>query len=110
MLAGRDRMTGRAAALTDEETQYQVDHGGQSDQAPLDAAVMELEREHVVRTLDAVRSALDDVNDALAAMERGTYGVCAPAGRRLPEERLRALPWARVCVDCEEHRSRGRRR
>ena len=33
-------------------------------------------------------------------IEDGTYGICTNCGRPISEERLEALPWAELCIDC----------
>jgi DnaK suppressor protein len=45
---------------------------------------------------------LNKVNDALARLEQGTYGNCFECGDEIAEKRLRALPFAVRCKDCEE--------
>lgn len=45
---------------------------------------------------------LRDVDEALLRIERGEYGMCANCEEHIPEKRLRALPWARYCVACQE--------
>ena len=47
---------------------------------------------------------LDNIEDALRRMEAGSYGDCASCGGEISEARLRALPFARRCKDCEELR------
>ncbi len=47
----------------------------------------------------ALEAQLKDVNDALAKMENGTYGICEKTGREIPLERLEAYPAARTVVD-----------
>jgi DnaK suppressor protein len=47
---------------------------------------------------------LNKVNDALARLEQGTYGNCFDCGEEIAEKRLRALPFAVRCKDCEEAR------
>ncbi len=47
---------------------------------------------------------LNKVNDALARLERGDYGFCYECGEEIGEKRLRALPFAVRCKDCEEAR------
>ncbi len=42
---------------------------------------------------------LKDVNDALAKMEAGKYGVCEKTGEEIPTDRLEAYPAARTLVD-----------
>jgi RNA polymerase-binding transcription factor len=45
---------------------------------------------------------LNKVNDALARLEQGDYGYCFECGEEIAEKRLRALPFAVRCKDCEE--------
>src|SRR3954470_24342755 len=45
---------------------------------------------------------LNKVDDALARLEQGTYGNCFECGDEIAEKRLRALPFAVRCKDCEE--------
>lgn len=41
---------------------------------------------------------LKDVNNALEKIEKGTYGICEKCGGPIEEERLRAVPEARLCM------------
>ena len=45
---------------------------------------------------------LNKVNDALVRLEQGDYGNCFDCGEEIAEKRLRALPFAVRCKDCEE--------
>ena len=47
---------------------------------------------------------LNKVNDALMRLEQGDYGYCFECGEEIGEKRLRALPFAVRCKDCEEQR------
>jgi RNA polymerase-binding transcription factor len=47
---------------------------------------------------------LNKINDALSRLEQGTYGNCFECGEEIGEKRLRALPFAVRCKDCEEAR------
>lgn len=47
---------------------------------------------------------LNKINDALARLEHGNYGDCFDCGEEIAEKRLRALPFAVRCKDCEEAR------
>jgi DnaK suppressor protein len=47
---------------------------------------------------------LNKVDDALPRLEQGTYGNCFECGEEIAEKRLRALPFAVRCKDCEEAR------
>jgi DnaK suppressor protein len=43
---------------------------------------------------------LQAVLDALAKMEKGTYGICAECGEAIEIDRLRANPSAKTCIKC----------
>ncbi|WP_242973369.1 TraR/DksA C4-type zinc finger protein [Clostridium thermosuccinogenes] len=45
---------------------------------------------------------LKEIHDALDRIEKGTYGKCAFCGDEISYERLEALPYARLCIKCEE--------
>jgi DnaK suppressor protein len=47
---------------------------------------------------------LNKINEALARLEEGRYGLCFECGEEISEARLRALPFAVRCKDCEEAR------
>ena len=47
---------------------------------------------------------LNKINDALGRLEQGDYGYCFDCGEEIAEKRLRALPFAVRCKDCEEAR------
>ena len=47
---------------------------------------------------------LNKVNDALVRLEQGSYGNCFDCAEEIAEKRLRALPFAVRCKDCEEAR------
>jgi len=53
---------------------------------------------------------LNKINDALGRLEHGTYGNCFDCGEEIAEKRLRALPFAVRCKDCEEAREVAERR
>ncbi len=47
---------------------------------------------------------LNKINDALKRLEQGEYGNCFECGEEISEKRLRALPFAVRCKECEEAR------
>ena len=47
---------------------------------------------------------LHKINEALARLDEGTFGYCFECGDEISERRLRALPFAVRCKDCEEAR------
>ncbi len=53
---------------------------------------------------------LNKINDALLRLEQGNYGNCFDCGEEIAEKRLRALPFAVRCKDCEEARENAEQR
>ncbi|MCX7921800.1 MAG: TraR/DksA C4-type zinc finger protein [Clostridia bacterium] len=45
---------------------------------------------------------LNDIHDALKRIDHGTFGICAYCGKDIKEERLEAIPYTRVCMECEQ--------
>jgi DnaK suppressor protein len=60
------------------------------------------ERSRVIAVVRALRSNAHDVDLALAKMDAGTYGTCERCGKEIAEERLDAIPWALLCIDCKK--------
>ncbi|WP_066196252.1 MULTISPECIES: TraR/DksA C4-type zinc finger protein [Gracilibacillus] len=51
-----------------------------------------------------IEQELSDINEALHAMEEGTYGICKVCGEPIASERLEALPTADCCVEHAKER------
>jgi len=57
-----------------------------------------------VDTLHREQQLLGEIEIALQRLEEGEYGVCEGCGVEITRRRLQALPWARFCLECAEHR------
>src|SRR5258705_9936679 len=53
---------------------------------------------------------LNKIDDALARLEQGDYGNCFECGEEIAEKRLRALPFAVRCKDCEQAKENAEQR
>lgn len=53
---------------------------------------------------------LSKIDEALRRLEEGTFGYCFECGEEISERRLRALPFALRCKDCEEAREVAQQR
>lgn len=49
------------------------------------------------------------IDAALTRIEQGKYGFCLKCGKRIPEERLEALPYAFLCIECKSEDERRNR-
>jgi RNA polymerase-binding transcription factor DksA len=81
----------------------------QFDEESGEGDTISVERERDLMLSANARQAVDEIDRALERMEKGTYGVCVPAGRRINVARLEAIPWAEFCVDCKQRVERPRR-
>jgi RNA polymerase-binding transcription factor len=75
------------------------------DEGFADAGQAAAERANLLTLVRSLRDTLRDVEQALARMEAGTYGVCERCGQPIGDERLEALPAARLCMACKRQRS-----
>ena len=48
---------------------------------------------------EGVQQTLGEIEAALRRIDDGTYGTCLMCGKPIAEQRLRAIPWARLCID-----------
>jgi DnaK suppressor protein len=55
---------------------------------------------------DRDRDKLVAIDDALARVEEGTYGVCESCESDIAEGRLEALPFTRLCINCQAEREK----
>jgi len=79
----------------------------ESTQDIADKAVSSYTREFLYSLTDGERSTLLLIDDALARIDVGTYGLCINCGTLMAEKRLNAVPWAPYCLDCQELSEKG---
>lgn len=85
-----------------------ADVSGSYDDDLVDVATETFEREKGLALESSVQGMLQMVEDALRRARGGTYGVCDGCGRSIDANRLRAIPYARLCIKCKEHEERLR--
>lgn len=81
---------------------------GGFDDDPADSGSASFERETAQSLSNHARKLLEQIDDALRRMDAGTYGVCERCGQRIEVERLEALPYARLCLECKRRDETGR--
>jgi DnaK suppressor protein len=74
-----------------------------------DASVSDLEQTFGIALLELASQSLRQVEQALARLESGDYGLCADCNERIAGKRLQALPFAVRCRACEDLREIGER-
>lgn len=88
-----------------------VHYGREADQEaaqdPADKASNAYLKELLFSQSTSDRFVLTLIDEALARIEEGTYGLCVACGKEIQPKRLEAVPWARHCVTCQDLQERG---
>jgi DnaK suppressor protein len=66
-----------------------------------DQSLMDLDRELGISLMEMRNKRRQLIDDALARLEDGTYGLCDECGVEINEKRLAAVPFAKLCVACQ---------
>jgi len=75
-----------------------------SDQHLADTATAMHDRELDYGLTENEEDLVKSIDAALQRIEEGTYGICTNCGKPIGEERLEALPWTDLCIDCAKLR------
>jgi DnaK suppressor protein len=76
------------------------------DEENADAGTFTFERERDLSIENNVRDLLGKIDRALARMDDGTYGICSRCGKPIEKARLKALPYADLCIKDAQARAR----
>jgi DnaK suppressor protein len=57
-------------------------------------------REFVTSTMEREIRNISEIEQALERIAKKAYGICVTCETTIPDKRLQAIPWTRLCVDC----------
>jgi RNA polymerase-binding protein DksA len=109
LLEERQRVEAAIQNLHDEHPGTLVEDSGEEtayDNHLADTATETYDRELDYTLEENSEHVLGEIDAALKRIEEGTYGTCTNCDRPIPVERLEALPWATLCIDCQRDRER----
>jgi RNA polymerase-binding protein DksA len=89
-------------SLSDETQELTV-----ADNHPGDVATETFDRELDEGLGEGALRQLEAIDAALRRIDEGSYGACAVDGKPIPVERLRAVPWATLCIDHQRAQEQG---
>jgi RNA polymerase-binding protein DksA len=67
-----------------------------------DVGTDNFDREFALSLLNNEQDIMYEIDDALGRIESGKYGECESCGKDIQEKRLAAVPFARMCKECQE--------
>ncbi len=94
---------------------HQLDELGATEQGELrssglslskdfaDAGAATAERTELLGLAGQLAMQLTEVDEALASIDAGTYGICSSCGIEIPAARLEARPASLLCVECKSN-------
>ncbi len=87
---------------------YGMEADGEATQDIADKAASSYTKEFLFSLSNTEREQLQMVDDALLRIEARRYGVCVTCEEPMNLKRLEAVPWARLCIACQEREESGR--
>jgi DnaK suppressor protein len=84
------------------EAQSRVPAAGSLQGDVIDQANADAEAELQIRLHQTDGRLLRAIEEALARIRQGTYGVCVVCKQPISKARLEAVPWTRLCRECKE--------
>ncbi len=75
---------------------------------PVDQATAAYQKDLTLALSSADYDHLAEIEDAIARLDSGAYGECESCAAKIPQARIEAVPWARLCVDCQEREENER--
>ena len=72
-----------------------------------DTATVTIDRELDYSLEENSAHLLREIEAALGRIDKGTFGTCARCGKPIGEERLEAMPYVTLCIECKRLEERG---
>ena len=101
--------------LVDERDRLELEHRVQTeelaeesseladyDNHPADTASDTYDRTKSYAIGENIEELIQRIDGALQKIENGTYGICDRCEKHINYDRLRAIPYATLCIDCQE--------
>ena len=97
----------QSLAAQSEEYKKIMEEAAPGDEVDIASDVIDGKMLETLGVQDSQR--LDQINNALERIKKGTYGICLVCKREIPRERLEAIPYAFMCINCKSRDERRNR-
>jgi RNA polymerase-binding protein DksA len=111
----RDLLLDHRSQVANAIEHFRREHEGsleeETDEIPSDNHMADVATDTFDRELDfsleeSSEHVLHSIDEALGRIADGTYGLCQSCGSPIAEERLEAIPYARLCIECKRREER----
>lgn len=106
----RRRLSERRESLVGQVAEMEVysrERDSEATQDPADMAANAYNKELLLSMSTNDRQLLNLIEEALERMDKDEFGECVNCEEPIQEKRLAAIPWARLCLRCQELTERG---
>ncbi len=105
----REQLNGQVESLTKDATaSTESTEHSKSPLSNAENASDTYEQDFAFLSIESEEELLDKIENALERIQEGSYGVCEVCDTAIPEERLEVMPWADLCVKCQQLEEQGR--
>jgi len=111
LISLREKLVGKVDYMQEEALKKsRQDASGDLSNVPIhmaDVGTDNYERELMIELIQNGEESVRSIDDALEKIEEGTFGVCEACEKKINRERLKAVPYARLCIDCQREEELG---
>ncbi|MEK6634988.1 MAG: TraR/DksA C4-type zinc finger protein [Planctomycetota bacterium] len=105
LLSIREKLVGKVDSMQGEALKRsRQDASGDLSNVPIhmaDVGTDNYERELMIELIQNGEEGVRSIDTALEKIEDGTFGVCELCAKKINKERLKAVPYAKLCIDCQ---------
>lgn len=113
LLSERSRLRGDVSSMTKSATKNNKHDDNTTSEShlplhPADAGTDSFEQEFTFSLLQSGSNRIIEIEEALARIASGSYGICETCDSVIAKERLSAIPYAAQCIKCATAKSSSR--
>jgi len=105
LLSLRERLVGKVDFMQGETLKKsRQDASGDLSNVPIhmaDVGTDNYERDIMIELIQNGEEGVRNIDTALEKIEEGAFGVCELCAKKITKERLKAVPYAKLCIDCQ---------
>ena len=105
LLSLRERLVGKVDFMQGEALKKsRQDASGDLSNVPIhmaDVGTDNYERDFTIELIQNGEESVRSIDTALEKIEEGAFGVCELCAKKINKERLKAVPYAKLCIDCQ---------